>query len=222
MSSLNKTEVLHVNLSTTLSPFFDNFYIYKWTDKIVNNKTLVNAYHIEIKDQDLRYFLGEQEDTMYEAWHVGGNQVLVKQPGGPYSFMKAATEEETAKKDANYDEKRSMERDAVVRNNYIGDHNKKFKYTLLEFKEESGALGLNNDVFSPQSENGKIIGIPAPSKATFTIKTGAGPKTVSSLRCAIIWDIAIVEKKPRYKSAAQPKKNELDALVSSAFNSMEL
>ena len=68
----------------TPSPFFDNFYIYKWTDKIVNNKTLIIAYHIEIKDQDLRYFVGEQEDTMYEALHVGGNQVLVKQPGGPY------------------------------------------------------------------------------------------------------------------------------------------
>jgi hypothetical protein len=64
----NKTDVLHVNLSATPSPFFDNFYIYKWTDKIVNNKTLINAYHIEIKDQDLRYFVGEQEDTMYEAW----------------------------------------------------------------------------------------------------------------------------------------------------------
>ena len=210
-----------MNLSTSSSPFFDNFYIYKWTDKIVNNKTLVNAYHIEIKDQDLRYFVGEQEETMYEAWHVGGNQVLVKQPGGPYSFMKASTEEVTARKSTNYGEMRSMERDAVVRNDFIGDPEKKYKYTLLEFKEES-SLGLNNDVFSPMSENGKIIGIPAPSKAAFLVKMAGGPVEVSSMQCAIIWDIAIAEKKARYTSAAQPKKNELDALVSSAFNSMNL
>lgn len=186
--------MLPVNLSTALSPFFDNFYIYKWTDKVVNNKSLINAYHIEIKDQDLRYLVGEQEETMYEAWHVGGNQVLVKQPGGPFSFMKVSDEEEAAKKSVNYDEKRSVERDAVVRNDYIGDPDKKFKYTLLEFQEAK--LGLNNGIFSPQSENGKIIGVPAPSKADFTVKTAGGPKLVSSFRCAIIGISRLQRKSP--------------------------
>lgn len=210
-----------MNLSTASSPFFGDFYIYQWTDYVHNNKTLINAFHIELKDQDLRYFIGDQEETMYEAWHVGGNQVFVKQPGGPYSFMKAYREEEQAKEDANYNQERSMERDAVIRNDFIGDPDKRFKYTLLEF-QETASHGLSNGIFSPQAENGKIIGLPAPSKSDFTIKTAVGAKNVSSLRCAIMWEIAITEKKTRYKSAAQPKKNELDALVSSAFNSMKL
>lgn len=157
---------------------------------------------------------------MFEAWYVSGNQVLVKQPGCPYAYMKGTSEESKGKLKVRYDEDRNMERDAVVRNDFIGDADLKFKYTLLEFEEESNTLGFNNQTFSPNSENNKITGVPAPSHADFTIKTATGVKTVSSYRCTIMWDIAIAEKKTRYVTASQPKKNEFDALITAAFNSM--
>lgn len=194
------------------------FFIYYWTDYEHDKKTLHNAYHIELKDQDLRYMMGGKE-AAFAAWHLGGNRIFVKIPSVSYGYLMDSTAEDAAKVAAGYTNSRSKSAHNVTRNAIVTNKDRHFKYFLLTFPEDPED-GLNNDIFSPGAENGKInIDLDVPI-ATFEVPSAKGPQMVNSFRANVWWDIAITETENRFVADVQLSKNEMDDKVTDRFSSM--
>lgn len=200
-------------------PFYgQQFYIYKFTNYVHSGKTVHNGVHIEMQDQDLRFLVGDKDETCYEAWHVPPNKVLVKHPAASYAFLDAACKEVEAKVTSGYKNTCSIQAHNVIRNRILQQRELHFTYTLLVF--ENLNLGLNNDIFSPMAENGKIDSEVVTTEAVFQVSTKNGVQKLASYRATIMWDIAINEKGTRNVTMAQPRKNELDSKVTKSFDSM--
>lgn len=197
------------------------FYVYKFTNYVHDGKTLHDGVHIEMKDQDLRFFVGNKDETCYEAWHFPPNKVMVKHPATSYAFLDAGSKEVESKTASGYKNSCSIQADTVIRNKILQLPKLHFTYTLLVFGSLN--LGLNNDIFSPMAEDGKINSEVVPTEGHFEVRTNTGVQKLSSYRAAIMWDIAINEKKgARNVTMAKPRKNELDSKVTKSFNSMNI
>jgi len=166
--------------------------------------TLHNAFHIELQDQDMQWMLTGESESFFAAFHIGENRVMFKAPSGSFSLLKDSATEDAGKKAAGYDEPRSIEAYNVERNAIVNDPDRQFKYYLLSFPCTED---LNNEIFSPNSENGKLRVDVHPTVKNFTLP-GDTPTSASSYRCSIVWDIAIEELVPRYVKSAKPRENE--------------
>jgi len=220
--------VKHVKLNVTIFPegqettehIFGPFYINVTENKVVNNQTVHNAYHIELKDQDLRWVTSAEEEEVFAAWHVRTNQVLVRKPEPSYSFWKAPEEEEAARKNAKYQDERIIESYSVSRNAVTKDTHNMYKYYLLTFTEAK--LGLLNETLSPGAEDGLLEVDVHTVESPFDVQTSAGVNQSKMLRCNIVWDIAIKEKIQRYKLESGKKKNRLNAKFLAGVQSMKI
>ena len=181
------SHILKVEVTIDLDsnwPFYgQQFYVYKFTNYVHNGKTVHNGVHIE-KDQDLRFLVGDKDETCYEAWHIAPNKVMVKHPAASYAFLDAGTKEVESKAAAGYKNSCSIQADTVIRNKILQQQKLHFTYSLLVF--ESLNLGLNNDIFSPMAENGKINSEVAPTEGRFEVSTKHGVKALSSYRATIM------------------------------------
>ena len=220
--------VKHVKLNVTIFPegqettehIFGPFYINVTENKVVNNQTVHNAYHIELKDQDLRWVTSADEEEVFAAWHVRTNQVLVRKPEPSYSFWKAPKEEEAARKNAKYQDERIIESYSVSRNAVTKETRNMYKYYLLTFTEAK--LGLLNETLSPGAEDGLLDVDVHTVESPFDVQTSAGVSESKMLRCNIVWDIAIKEKIQRYKLESGKKKNRLNAKFLAGVESMKI
>jgi len=171
-----------------------------------DNGMLHNAFHIELQDQDMQWMLTGETEPYFAAYYIGGNQVMIKKPSGSYNLLKDSAADDAGKAAAGYTEPRCIEAYNVERNAIVNDPERQFKYYLLSFpcKED-----LDNDIFSPNSENGKIVVDVHPVIKEIVLDLGdENPTCGNSFRCCIVWDIAITELVPRYVKSAQPRQNE--------------
>lgn len=220
--------VEHVNLPVTIFPdgkettqhLFGPFYVNKTESKVVNNQTVHDGYHIEVKDQDLRWINSEDEEEAFAAWHVRTNQVLIRKPEPSYSFWKEPKEEEEARKVAKYDDERIIESYNVSRNAVTKDTSNMYRYYLLTFTEAK--LGLANEILSPNSEDGQLDVDVHLVQSEFEVQTSAGTNTAVMHRCNIVWDIASKEKVPRFKQESGKKKNRLNAKLIASVEGMKI
>jgi len=196
-------EPIHVTLAypeRNNGPFFITYFPNHVKE---DSGTLHNAYHIELQDQDMQWMLTGESESFFAAWHIGANQVMAKVPSGSFCLLKDAATDDAGKKAAGYVEPRSIEAYNVERNAIVNDPDRQFKYYLLSFPSEED---LDNDIFSPQTENGKLVVDVHPTIKSFHLPMQDDP--VSSYRCTVVWDIAIVEQVPRYVKSSKPRENE--------------
>ena len=195
---------------------FRPFFISHTTNYVVNKKTLQNAYHIELKDQDVRWLVSADEEEAFEAWHVKTNQVLVRVAGPGYSFWKKPEEEEESRKTSQYNDERIIESYNVSRNAVLGDSQNMYTYYLLTFTEAQH--GLQNDVFSPDASDGILDADVHIVESTFEFKG----KDVTNIRVNIVWDIAIIERIQRKKEETGKKKNKLNSKLLAGMTRMNI
>jgi len=181
--------------------------------------TLHNGYHIELQDQSMQWMLTGDSEPYFSAYVVTTHGVMVKIPSGSYNLMKDHATDDAGKEAAGYDDSRRLEPYKVERNAIANDPDRHFKYYLLEFPGDD----LNNSLFSPNSENGKLAVDVHPTSKAFTVPLEDG--TVQNFfehRCTIVWDIAIIERVPRYTKTAKPRKNDTLAKLTKNLAGMAL
>lgn len=157
-------------------------------------------------DKDLEECASGDED-MYQAWHIGGQRVMVKMPSE--AAAEKAAEAGTQMVDYNTRKPRMQEAYDVARNDMLTDPDRHFKYFLLEFPfipsdEDAIDRGLDNSILSPGAQDGKI----APDFIPLLYSSEVDPHQFENGRANIIWDICITETKPRLTTKTT-KKNQL-------------
>jgi len=182
-------------------PFFITYFSNHVDD---DTGTLFNVFHIEMQDQDMQWMLTGELESFFAVFHIGENRVMFKVPSGSFSLLKDSPTEDAGKKAAGYNELRSIEAYNVECNAIVNDPDCQFKYYLLSFPCTED---LNNEIFSPNSENGKLRMDVHPIVKTFMLP-GDTPTSALSYCCSIVWDIAIKELVPHYVKSAKPRKNK--------------
>jgi hypothetical protein len=82
---LFKTEVIKVNVKR---PELNSpFYIYSFTNPSnAATNTLHNGYHVEVKDVDACWMIGDV--PAISAWQVLGSEIMVEMPSMNYDYLK--------------------------------------------------------------------------------------------------------------------------------------
>jgi len=191
--------------------------------------TLHNAYHIELQDQDMQWMLTGETESVFLAYHIAPDKLFYKVPSGSFVFLKDSKADESAKSASGYKEPRSIEAYNVARNAIVNDPSRHFKYYLLKFPSNTP---LDNSIFSPNTENGKLAVEVHPVISSFILPLSdsddddddaeMGENWVQSYRSNIVWDIAIVEPFPRYTKSAKPRVNDTMASLRKNLKSMKL
>lgn len=184
-----------------------------------NNGLLTNGFYIELPDLDIQWCMGETEHIA--AYQVSPSQVMVKGPSCYWALLNNGKALEEAKKKAGFTHPRIIEAVTVARNDIVQNPDRHYKYWLLNFPVDV-ELGLNNDVFSPNAENGKLVADVHFVETKVEVNTNEGKKTLTSVRANIVWNIAITERINRYVKEAEPRSNPLDNKVTSLLSSMSL
>jgi hypothetical protein len=70
---------------------FGPFYIFPFTDHPDDKSILHNGWHIELKDQEDVHWALQWEMTVFEAFQLGENQVMVKMPSMSFTYLKSRT-----------------------------------------------------------------------------------------------------------------------------------
>jgi hypothetical protein len=187
------------------------FFIVHFTDDPVNGR-IYDGYRIMLQDQDIRWCLGSEE--AFKMWWLGGNEVMVQIPSASYSFYHDTAAEQKGKTAAGDVNPRIAQATNIARNSIKNNEDRYFKRYLLTLPSlVDDHNNLDNSVYSPGTENGKVRSkiVVLNSKFDVPADDGSGgivQKQVTSSRCDIYWNIAIWEPTHRAETVASKGSNE--------------
>lgn len=161
---------------------------------------------MRLKRQDLRFLKLPAE--AYECWYDGRFKLIIKAPSMPYDFLHNAKGEDAGMKASEYEDPRILEAYNVTRNDIVNDKERHYVYYILDFSSAT-SIALDNEIFSPQAENGLVTVDVHPIVTGTVVDPTTGNKKPVSDSADIVWNIAISEPYPRYVTAAKPKGNAL-------------
>jgi len=181
---------------------------------------VVDVYIITLADLDPRWM--KRDPPMFECYHfTGTNECLIKVASFDYTYLFDQNAEEKGLTAANLNDTGDVDAINIARNQVLANSERHVRFYRLIFPEI-----LNNEIFSPNSIDGKVKTKVYPMKGTWTstFKQSDGTlKTVvqESLRFNIQWKIAVHEQECRNASAFTAKNDLMDK-AESYFGSMSL
>lgn len=187
------------------------FFIVSFTDDPVKSR-IYNGYRIHLLDQDLRFCLGKEES--FKAWWLGGNEVMIQIPSSSFTFLHDAAAEQKGKTKAGDINPRISQATNIARNSIKNNEERLFKRYLLQLPTlVDDHNNLDNSVYSPNEENGKIKSKVVVVESDFEVPTKDSSgnivmKPVTSLRCDVHWNIAIWEPTHRAETVASKGTND--------------
>jgi len=165
--TMNDTQRNHLNAASIVNVDPDHpekngdMMIYSLTNHQGTDNVLRNGYIMEFQSVDHRWITLEAET--YEAWVVAPNEVLVKRPSTSFTYIHAPGDEKIGKEKSDFKGSVIDQATDVPRNAILNDETRQYKYTWYIFPHD-----LDNNAFSPDSENGKIKAKVVPLMTTFT------------------------------------------------------
>ena len=192
--------------------------IYRMTDHELPNGRLADGWIVEAQDYDPRWMTGE--NPALEFFHVGANETLLKLPSGSYTSIHEPGVEVAGLQLAGVTDDRVTQPMAVHRNAVIATPNRQYEIYRILFPDN-----IDNAVFSPGTENGKVEPKVVPVVSTYDVTAidEHGVETqreVSSTRVNVLWKIAQDQLPVRAVTAAAAPGNELAGQMSSLFGRM--
>ena len=193
--------------------------IYRMTDHQLPNGLLTNGWIVEAQDYDPRWMTGQ--NPALEFFHLGANETLLKLPSGSYTSIHEPAAEVAGLQLAGVTDDRVTQPMAVHRNAVIATPNRQYEIYRILFPDN-----IDNAVFSPNANNGKVAPKVVPVVSTYQVtaidENGvATEREVSSTRVNVLWKIAQKDELPgRAVTAPAPPGNELAGQMANMFGRM--
>jgi len=193
------------------------FMIYPFRDHELATGRIANGFIIQVLDVDPRHNMSKftgNDTPSYEAFHIGGPEVLMKVPSTSYTFVHDEASEKAGLTKGGVIDACKTQPIHVARNSINRDVSRKFQAYRLIFP-----VALENDILSPGSENGLINPKNLPVISKYTVTTSKGDASIQSFRSNIHWEIAENENEVR-STKQNKKKNALDEQANEMFEGM--
>jgi len=185
------------------------FFVIPFSDHVNEaTSTLHDGFSIQLHGIDLCFCKGATR--WFSGWYLPGMHVMMQIPSGSSNHLNR----EAAHVEGPYDRVNQARR--VHHNSILNTPSCSFLYYLLNFGTD-----LNNDVFSPGTQNGKINAKVTPYYEKFTL-TGKDGRTIEARtwRANLEWNIAIYEEVPRYIEQAEVVADDMEDQISEALTGM--
>ena len=208
-SYLAKAKVVNVDVALVEKNY--PFKVFHRLNYKTKSGVLVHTYIIEMADVDTRWLM--ESSPAFELFFLGESEVLAKIPAFDYAFLHDALSEVNGKHVVKLVDQGDEDAINVVRNAIRSNPDRHFQFIRLVFPEV-----LDNKVFSPDTDNGKLKPRSYPVvgewKANAIVQDELGNQTLAEVdkesnRVNIQWKIAVAEDQKRATIASTKAKNEL-------------